>query len=354
MAEVVPIPGVLDWDFPRSVASVALLVRYGRDHGVDQDELLRDTTLTADLLDDPDAQIDARVELAVVRNLVRALGDTPGLGIDVGRRYRVTTFGIFGFACVSSPTLRDAVAMALRYLELSFTFCIPVVELGRDEIVGRLLIDRVPDDVRRFLVERDTAAMFTVLSDLLGASMPLRTVTFSYPAPPSGDDYSAVFGIAATFDRAVNSFTFDPAIFDLELPQANSQTLAMCQAQCGAMVTRRRARTGIAHEVRERLVQVGGASAGIDEVARSLNTSTRTLRRRLTDAGTSYRALLDEVREALAEQMLSTTPLSVSDVAIRLGYSEASTFIYAFKRWKGTTPAAYQRKRRRAYVGSVG
>jgi AraC-like DNA-binding protein len=96
--------------------------------------------------------------------------------------------------------------------------------------------------------------------------------------------------------------------------------------------------------VRERLIRVGGADTGMDAVARELNMSPRTLRRRLEEAGTSYRSLVDEVRETLAEELLDTGALSVEDVAIRLGYAEASSFIYAFKRWKGITPAAYARR----------
>ncbi len=339
-------PGILDWDFPRSIASVALLVRYAEEHGVGREEMLRDSGVTVAALDDPDAQIDARVELAVIRNLVGALGDRPALGIDVGRRYRVTTFGIFGFACVSSPTLGDAIALALRYLELSFTFCIPVLQVGSDEVVGELHDERVPADVRQFLVERDLTAMYVVMADLLGSRLPLRRLQFRSAEPAYGDVFTEVFGSTPEFGMARNVFTWDRAEFDRPLPQANQHTLAICQTQCRELVTRRRKRTGIAHDVRERLVNVGGAPAGIDDVARDLNLSTRTLRRRLTEAGTSYRALLDEVREALAEEMLATTPLSVSDVAVRLGYSEASTFIYAFKRWKGTTPAAFQRSLR--------
>ena len=71
--------------------------------------------------------------------------------------------------------------------------------------------------------------------------------------------------------------------------------------------------------------------------------SPRTLRRKLTEAGTSYRALQDEVRQALAEELLSTGALTVSDVALRLGYAEAASFIRAFKRWTGRTPSAYLR-----------
>lgn len=348
-------PSVVDWDFPRSSASVALLARYADERGVSRDAVLRGSGVTVADLDDPELQIDARAELAVIRNLVAALGAREGLGLDVGRRYRITTFGIFGFAMVSSPTLGEAIALALRYLELSFTFCIPVVELGDGEVIGRLHEERVPDDVRRFLVERDVAAMYTVLGDLLGGErLPLQRIGFRFAEPSGLDEYRDLYGITPVFGTTEAFFTFAPAQLNRSLPQANSNTWAMCQAQCRDLVARRRLRTGIAHDVRDKLIRLGGAPAGIDEVARELNMSTRTLRRRLTDGGTSYRALLDEVREALAEEMLVTTPMSVSDIAISLGYAEASTFIYAFKRWTGTTPAAYQRDRRRSYVGSGG
>jgi AraC-like DNA-binding protein len=82
----------------------------------------------------------------------------------------------------------------------------------------------------------------------------------------------------------------------------------------------------------------------MEDVADALGLSTRTLRRRLADEDASYQGVLDEVRESLAERMLATGRLTVEDVAQRLGYAEASSFIHAFKRWKGTTPAAYVRE----------
>lgn len=340
--------GIRDWDFPRGVASIALMVGFAKEHGVAPGVMLQGSGLSEQRLGDPDAQVDAQAELAVIRNLVRELGERPDLGLEVGRRYRITTFGIFGFACVSSPTLGEAIAFALRYLELSFTFCIPVARWQPGEFVARIHDERVPTDVRRFLVERDVTAMFGMLGDLMGHRVDLVRAEFDFPAPADTGLYSEIYGLRPQFEQPHNLFTMDPAVLEQPLPQANEHTWAMCLAQCTDLVSRRRARTGIAAEVRERLVPRGGADGfatppGIDSVARDLNMSTRTLRRHLDAAGTSYRQLLDEVRRALAEEMLNATPLSVSDVAIRLGYAEASTFIHAFKRWTGTTPSAYRR-----------
>ncbi|MEV6095263.1 AraC family transcriptional regulator [Nocardia sp. NPDC051981] len=340
--------GIRDWNFPRGVASVALMVGFAREHGVPAARMLQGSGLNEKQLANPDEQIDAHTELAVIRNLVRELGARPDLGLEVGRRYRITTFGIFGFACVSSPTLGEAISLALRYLELSFTFCIPAARWRPGEFMARIHDERVPADVRRFLVERDVTAMFQMLSDLMGHRVELLRADFDFEPPPDLRLYAEIYGLTPNFEAEHNVFTMDPAILERPLPQANEHTWAMCLAQCTELVSRRRARTGIAAEVRELLVPRGGLDGfavppGIDSVARDLNMSTRTLRRHLDAAGTSYRQLLDEVRRALAEEMLTATPLSVSDVAIRLGYAEASTFIHAFKRWTGTTPSAYRR-----------
>lgn len=348
MMSTVQEAGIRDWDFPRGVASVALMAGFAREHGVPTARILQGSGLGERQLIDPGAQIDAHTELAVIRNLVRELGDRPNLGLEVGRRYRITTFGIFGFACVSSPTLGEAIAFALRYLELSFTFCIPAARWRPGEFVARIHDERVPADVRRFLVERDVTAMYQMLSDLLGRHVELLRAEFDFAPPSNLDLYTEIYGLRPNFEQEHNLFTLDPALLEQPLPQANEHTWAMCLAQCRELVSRRRARTGIAAEVRELLVPRGGLDGyavppGIDAVARDLNMSTRTLRRHLDAAGTSYRQLLDEVRRALSEEMLTATPLSVSDVAIRLGYAEASTFIHAFKRWTGTTPSAYRR-----------
>ena len=81
----------------------------------------------------------------------------------------------------------------------------------------------------------------------------------------------------------------------------------------------------------------------IEAVAHEMGMSTRSLRRRLVEAGTSFRALREEVVSTLAVELLETGVLTVDDVAVRLGYAEASSFIHAFKRWTGQTPAAHMK-----------
>ncbi len=338
-------PSIDHWDFPRTVAGVALLVRFGTEQGMTADRALAGSGLTPAQLGDAATIVEAHQELRVIRNLVEVLGTAPGLGLAAGSRYHATAFGILGYAFISSRTLAEAFAIALRYLDLSSTFSIPSAAL----VDGRLLItldsSTLPADVARFLVERDLAAILTVLEELLPGEITVLSLAFAFPDPPDVQPYRRILGVLPVFGAGSTVAAFDPSILDRPLPQANPHTLAMCERQCHDLVSRRRHRTGFAADVRARLTALGGLDSGMDDVARALGVSTRTLRRKLTDAGTSFQALTDEVREALAGELLATNALTIDDVANRLGYAEASSFIHAFKRWKGQTPAAYVRER---------
>lgn len=331
------------WDFPRGTASVALLVAFGEENGLAATELLVGSGLSPADLTDSGKTIEARQELAVANNLVGLLGERPALGLEVGARYRIATFGIFGFACLTSRTLGEAARFALRYYELSFGFCLPSITLSEDGVAALHLTEPPASGaVGRFLILRDLAAIHTAIEDLIGGRFPLLDASLTFDGP-DGVDYESRFAVTPRFNAPANTASFDAGTLSQPLPQASELTVVLCENQCRELVAERSARSGIALAVRDRLVNLDPAQRTITAVARSLAMSERTLRRRLTEAGTSYRQLLEEVDLTLAQEMLRTGALSVDDVAMRLGYAEASSFIAAFKRWTGETPARYQR-----------
>jgi len=125
-------------------------------------------------------------------------------------------------------------------------------------------------------------------------------------------------------------------------PQANAITAQVCENHCRDLLHGRRSREGIAGKVRGHLLFDPSRCATEQQVASFLRSTPRTLQRRLAAEGTSFRALLEEVRAALAVELLKKQRLTVEVVADRLGYSESSAFVRAFKRWQGTCPAAYR------------
>lgn len=311
---MLPEPGATDWGFPRAATGVDHLVRYAADHGVPADRSLAGTGLTPRGLA-ADRMVTAAQELAVVRNLRRLLGE---VGVDVGRTYRAESFGVLGLALLGSRTVVDAMDVALRFIDLSFAFAIPRVEVDRDRVTATMDGATLPVDVRAFLVARDATAIRTVLDSLV----------------PGGVGGALEVGADAA------TLTFAASELDRPLPRDHPQAVASAAAICAELVADRRRRTGLAQDVRVLISQQLPTGPTAASVGAALGLSERTLRRRLAAEGIGFQALLDEVREPLARALLSGTSLPVAEVGTRLGYSGATAFITAYRRWTGHTPRA--------------
>jgi AraC-like DNA-binding protein len=85
-------------------------------------------------------------------------------------------------------------------------------------------------------------------------------------------------------------------------------------------------------------------NAPIEQVARSLNMSTRTLQRRLAENGHGFGEIRDQIIFQLAAQALKTKVLNIEEISEKLGFSDRHSFTRAFKRWSGLTPSAYRKK----------
>jgi AraC-like DNA-binding protein len=336
------------WPLRRSGISAQLLTQFGLDQGLSVERCLAGTGLSLQQLAEPGSQIDASQELALIGNLVAALGPQPGIGLKAGQRYHLSTYGIWGFALLSSPTFRSAANLGLRYLDLTYAFYGMRLEEHGEE-VHLVFEDRgIPAELRAFILERDSAGMLGVQRDLLGQHLPLSRVDLCLPRPPDCSWYIDSYGIEPRFAQTDNRFVLNQQLLDQPLPGANQQVAQHCEEQCHALLSKCRERSGLAGQIRTRLLSTPGRLPDMEDVAKKLNLSSRTLRRRLLDEGSSFRLLLEEVRQALAEELLASGGLTLEEIAERLSYAEVSNFIHAFKRWKGLAPHQYRQRRHAA------
>lgn len=331
------------WDFPRSIASARALLAVGAEHGLSQDDCLIDTDLAPTLLQEPLAEIEARQELQIIRNLLRHLGPGIPLGYAAGQRYHPTTYGALGFAILSSPTIGTAVNLAVRYLGLTSFFCRPSVEQRGPETLLLLDATELPEDLRYFLAERDYSTVFSLQHDLLPAQVPVLQVDMALPPPPY--PFPTFSDYPVRFDQPRSCIIIESTLMEVVLPQADPYTLARFEGECQQLLERRQRQSSQSGIVRRRLLASSSQIPTLAAMAEQLGMNVRTLQRQLAEQGQVYERLVEEVRRSQAEEWLKTTAFSVEEVATRLGYSEMSAFSRAFKRWTGMAPSHYRRKR---------
>ncbi len=331
-----------DWSVRRGIASSQLLCMLAGERGLSLVDVLRGTDISAAQLADPATEIEAAQELALIGNLVRGLGNPPSLGLAAGLRYHLTTMGIWGFVLASSATLRAALEAGLGHMDLTYSFSRIWIEQDADGAHLMLDVSAAPAPLRRFLVERDVAAIVTFNRELLSTRQTANAIRFAFAKPDDLDPYRSALGLTPQFDAGCNALTIASALLDRPLPQANPQVRALCEMQCRSLLARRRTRAGFAGRVRDQLLRNPQQLPDMEQVATELCMTSRHLRRLLDEEGTSYRALVDEVRQALAEQLLRSPRMKLDEVAERLGYAERASFIQAFKRWTGVTPGGFR------------
>ncbi len=280
------------------------------------------------------------------RNLLQLTGD-PLLGLKLGKAYPLQSYGLFGYAFLSAPTLRQAMAIVSNYGPLTFTlFRIDFRETGE---VGILQFSRqveIPADLLPYYVDRDLAAALAGVEP--GETLTIKPVSIAIMHDDQGrrGDYEAFFDCPVTFDTPRSELRVDAALLDLPMPLRDTETSTICQQQCQLLLARMSASSGFIDRVRQLIVARPGYFPDIDQVAARLNMTSRTLRRRLEEEGSSYQQILADVRYQLAREYLATSRLPIEEIAGLLGYSNPGNFTHAFKRWHGSAPRQFRQEHR--------
>jgi AraC-like DNA-binding protein len=328
----------------RSTTSVLLMINVAKRKGISREQCLNGTGITDEMLVDNRIEINPEQELKLIENLVdeqvnQSLNET--LAVDIGGQYHLTTYGIFGFAISTSLSMRSAIEIGVGYLPLSFAFC--TIFLREEENYAYLVLDadHIPEKIRRFVVERDLAAMVNILREVSGQNMLLEALNLRWPESDA-NLYHNIYANKPSYCESENSVAFNRLLLNTQLPNANEQNQKFLLVQCQALLQQRHGENSVALTVRNCILSRIDEGSAMEAIASELCVSLRTLRRQLSSEGTSFRALMDEVRETLAIQLIQETAMTMEQISIRLGYSDTANFFHAFKRWTGRTPKQYR------------
>ena len=283
--------------------------------------------------------------MAVCENAL-ALSRDPSTAFEVGARLHLSAYGIYGYALLSCTSLREYFRLAVKYRRLTTPPIMIEFTEHPDTVVWtfpEVFVSSPTPELRRFLIEQQFSVNVAHLQEVAGRSYPPLKACFSYPPPPHADIYPRYLGCPCFFDQPLCELVYDSSILDQKPRMAHQLTSALIQQMCDQLMGKTSTPAGLSKQVYEILMSKPGEFPVMDVVARMLNMSGRSMRRHLDEEGTSFQSILDDVRCSLALEYLKTTRMSTSDIAMLLGFSDASNFRRALKRWTGKGAEALRR-----------
>lgn len=334
-------------DYLRAPSSVQLLLELGEQLKIQKAQLLSGTGLTLTRLNDANSVVTPDEELHVIHNLTRILSlNAEGLGLITGFRHQLTTYGILGYALMSSATGLDAMKLVQRYLALTYTFVkINFYQENNECVVSFTEPVGLTNELQRFVLERAMGATLRVIRDVYEGSFQLDAFHLKYVKPKHcllniPEEY---LGASIQFGQKNNVLKFNKSQLQKTLPHANPNTAAMCERLCMELITQRHTTLTTTMIVRDFFNNApSGTFFNLNDIANKLNMSERTLKRKLQDENTSFRMLQNETLHERANKLLAKD-LNLGQIAEVLGFSDLSTFSQAYKRWTGFSPSHYRK-----------
>lgn len=297
---------------------------------------LSESALTAENARVPFEKSAAFFEIAA------AAVDDSRLGLHFAQTRDVRDGGLLSYVGLSSATVGDAIRNFRRYRKVAND----ATEMDIDALDERGAVewwfygDRARP-MRQFR-EFSAAGFWRMLRNGAGRDLRPVSVWMTHPRNSHIDEFERYFGCEVTFGAPVNRVILKREDLGAPLYTSDDKLLTLLQGYCReALATRGRSAPTLVERVeREIADRLAKGEATLEEVARALGLSARTLSRRLAEQGTSFNAALQELRRALALSYIENSDLSLTEIAFLLGYGEISTFSAAFRRWTGMTPGA--------------
>ncbi|QJB55788.1 AraC family transcriptional regulator [Pseudodesulfovibrio sp. zrk46] len=260
--------------------------------------------------------------------------DDPCFGLKMAEAWHPSHGHALGYLWLATSSLKDGLERLEKYSKLwaeRSEFLVEDSGAGLTVTLSDSLMT-VPQ------IEGFFAGMLKACRINFGNSLAPVSVELIRSQPPCASKFNEHFSCDVAFGAQRNCMTFSADDVGRKL-DASNELMAELNEKIVTRQLRDMAEGGIVSDVEIALSRmISGQEHSDENIASELNMSTRTLQRKLKDAGTSYRKVLDDVRSKMANEYLKDKTLELLEVAFLLGYSEYSSFSRAFKRWTGTSP----------------
>lgn len=290
-----------------------------------------------------EGEVSVSAYLALLQQALQHAG--PLFGWRLGQSVKPTTYGVNGILLLACPTLGEALQQVLRFESLVHDLGRSSFEREGDQVVYAWRNDCAGHPAAGALAESVFSGIQTCAQWLVGQAVSGFALDFMHHTDEaSAAAMAAASGARVRWGAPANRAVFPATLLDWPIPQANTALLPLLQRHADELLQARHPREGgIVAQVRQSISgRLGQGAVKLADVAQDLRLSTRTLQRRLAEAGVAYQALLDATRHELACHYLARSAMPIAEVGYLLGYQDAPAFHHAFKQWQGQGPGQYR------------
>lgn len=294
----------------------------------------------------PDSTVPlSPVQLTQLLNGVAAELNDHHIGLTIGASFRASAAGLASLLILSSTHFEHGLRNLLKYDKYVDRAFIHSSQRSSEQITHQFRVSSVERVDFRHIHELLTAQMFAIMRDAIGEQIRATELYFCHNEKVELDRFGDLFGCEKIY-KGQRMAGYSIANRDKQRPfiTANRVLNEILKNHIKSQ-PKELARSKVSHVVtREILRLLQGELPTLEAVATELNTSPRTLARRLNEAGVNFAQLRKQALSIKAQSLLNGSQLPLTEIAFQLGYSDSTAFGRAFKQWTGTTPEIYRRR----------
>lgn len=312
--------------------------------GIRREVLLDAVGLDPQLVADPYELIPLAKEDALWREVLARTGDE-AFGVRAATHLRRGAFRGLEYLVRTSQTLGEGISALERFARLLHGY--RLYGLRHEADGGASLTYASPHTDRSADLTADFAlsSAMVICRDATGIDWTPRAVRLKRRGPASDGPYQRLFRAPVLFEQIENALEISPEVLAMPMKDADPALCAVLEHYLSSELQTLDPVRSLEDSVRAAIVRaLPKQDATLEAVAEDVGLSPRVLQKRLQAAGTSFQEQLDRAREALAKRYLTQPGISLAGAALLLGYSDATAFHRAFKRWTGLTPGEFRRR----------
>ena len=283
-------------------------------------------------------RVNAESQIRFLEIAAEALDDT-ALGLHLAQHFDLREGGMLYYVSAASRDLGDAIRNLARYLAVSNeSLRVGISERAKTTVLT--VNYRIPRHIDQLFAEFAYAVVLRAFRELTGRNVCPKAVTFIHGRNNNKAEFDHFFGCPVRFNATADTMVLPTELLSTPILTSDKYLLKILKDACEEVLTKRgKISSTLRAIVENEIVQLlPHGKAQVEKVASNLGMSNRTLARRLSEEGTSYAAILNELRRDLSARYLKDPALSLNQIAWLLGYSMVTSLNHAFRRWTGSSP----------------